>query len=94
MTYEELEAILAPRFAEGWPAIVGIPDSWVDLVNDLHNELVKLDPDYKINQIKVKFGGLRYYIEHSRAFMQAASEEEFEKFRSLIWAAEEKSFDL
>jgi len=33
---------------------------WTSLINACHQELVVIDPDYKINRIKEKFGGLRY----------------------------------
>jgi hypothetical protein len=42
-----------------------IGDGWIDLVYDVHCQIVKIKPDYKIAQIKQKFKGLRYYIEES-----------------------------
>lgn len=39
---------------------VGI--GWQPLVDSIHMELVQIDPDYKVEQIKEKFGGLRYYF--------------------------------
>lgn len=40
-------------------------DGWFDLIYELSNEIHKLNPesDFKIVQIKEKFGGLRYYYE-------------------------------
>jgi len=35
---------------------------WKDLIKDLDTKLSELDPDYTIEQIKEKFGGLRYYF--------------------------------
>jgi hypothetical protein len=35
---------------------------WEKLVTDLDKELVRLFPNYVINQAKEKFGGLRYYV--------------------------------
>ena len=35
---------------------------WYKLIIDCHNELVAVDPGYKILQIKEKFNNLRYYI--------------------------------
>lgn len=37
-------------------------EGWYKLILDCHNELLALDPDYKILQIKEKFNNLRYYI--------------------------------
>jgi hypothetical protein len=36
---------------------------WLPIVSDLHARLIELAPDYRIAQIKEKFGGLRYYID-------------------------------
>lgn len=36
-------------------------DPWWPAINRCHEALVAIDPDYRINQIKEKFGGLRYY---------------------------------
>lgn len=42
-------------------ANVSVPDSWVEFINNLDEELSELYPDYKINQIKEKFGKMRFY---------------------------------
>lgn len=36
-------------------------DGWMRIILDTHKKLLYLDPDYRIDQIKEKFGGLRYY---------------------------------
>lgn len=41
---------------------VTIQPGWANLVLDLHIALTKLCPDYRVGQIKEKFGSLRYYI--------------------------------
>lgn len=38
---------------------------WKDIVWNTHEKLKYIDPDYTIAQIKEKFGGLRYYFDHS-----------------------------
>lgn len=50
------------RIEDGWFQILDIPEEWEDIVIDCHEQLVKIDPDYTILQIKEKFGGLRYYF--------------------------------
>lgn len=35
---------------------------WWPLIEKMHNELIALDPDYRIYQVKEKFGGLRLYF--------------------------------
>lgn len=55
--HEELTKIFRQRGAYD----VGFPDGWAPLLNKLHNGLSALDPDYRLSQVKVKFGGLRFY---------------------------------
>lgn len=43
------------RFSEGWDEIVAHADA----------EIAAIYPDYTIHQVKEKFGGLRYYCDHS-----------------------------
>jgi hypothetical protein len=62
MTVEDLKK----KFAEGWPPVLDVGPGWVPLVLECDKELSEIDPDYKIQQIKQKFGGLRYYILNSR----------------------------
>ena len=38
---------------------------WKEIVDCTHEKLKYIDPDYKIAQIKEKFGGLRYYFDPS-----------------------------
>lgn len=41
-----------------------VPDGWRDLVVELNEKLEEIKPDYVLHQVKEKFGGLRYYIDH------------------------------
>jgi superfamily II helicase len=41
-------------------------DGWNEIIQGTHEKLRWLDPDYHINQIKEKFGGLRYYFTPSK----------------------------
>ena len=40
-------------------------DGWKKIVDYTHEKLKYIDPDYKVFQIKEKFGGLRYYYDSS-----------------------------
>lgn len=40
---------------------------WQSLIEQLHIDLLNIDPNYTIDQIKEKFGGLRYYMTPSRS---------------------------
>lgn len=58
---EPLKARLTPEW-ERWG--MSCPDGWVDLVVTLDQKLAEIDPDYKLHQVKEKFGTLRFYCEH------------------------------
>jgi len=61
-------------------AAVGV--GWIDIVIELDLQLEALDPGYTIQQVKEKFGGLRYYYgptEGATALTRAAMEVYIEK---------------
>lgn len=39
-----------------------IPDSWFDLMLEAVVDLEALDPDLRLAQVKIKWGGLRIYL--------------------------------
>lgn len=45
---------------DGWDGAVGT--GWEELVDGLDAKVLELAPDRRIDQIKEKFGGLRYYV--------------------------------
>lgn len=49
---------------------IHIDEGWYKLALQCHIELLNADPDYKILQIKEKFGALRFYIEPSEEYYQ------------------------
>jgi len=64
-TEEEMRKVLEPYFGkkdqDQYFIGAGFGPGWNDIVLDLHNKLVKENPDYFIAQIKEKFATLRYY---------------------------------
>lgn len=44
---------------------VDVDEGWYQLVLDCDKELSEIDPKYDLQQIKEKFGGLRYYFQPS-----------------------------
>jgi hypothetical protein len=48
------------RTADNWYGVV-TPPGWDNIIGELDSELAQIDPDYKIFQVKEKFGALRYY---------------------------------
>ncbi len=61
-----------------------IGEGWFDIVRVLDASITKLYPDYVVDQVKEKFGGLRYYI-------GSVPKEHFDEVYKLIHAAEAKS---
>lgn len=57
-------AHIVARIPKGWGHWIEVGDGWSDIIIKLDADLAKIDPDYKLNQCKEKFGGLRYYAEH------------------------------
>lgn len=57
------------------------PTGWYDLIIQLDEDIVGIDPDYTISQVKEKFGGLRYYTQEvsldARALIRVAEEQSF-----------------
>lgn len=57
---------LLNRFAAGWPASVDCDAGWHPILVSLDKAMAEIDPDYTLEQVKEKFGGLRYYYQPSR----------------------------
>jgi len=49
-------------------------EGWKKIVDRTHEKLKYIDPDYKIAQIKEKFGGLRYYYDQTVDYGSTASQ--------------------
>lgn len=54
---------LISRIAKGWIQSIDCDAGWDWILEDLNAKLKYLDFNYKINQIKEKFGTLRFYYE-------------------------------
>lgn len=76
----DLEEKLRGRGADVW-----LPDGWISLVAELDAKLAEINPDYTVDQVKEKFGGLRFYFE---------SDVEHDRMRAIVAEAEEQSFGL
>jgi hypothetical protein len=62
-------------------------EGWKTIINDTHRKLKYLDSNYKIAQIKEKFGGLRYYYDTSLEYTNTVSQ----IMEDVVRAAEEKA---
>ena len=76
VTAEELQSMLTLH--GGHLTRVEVPPGWMDLVAECHRKLVRIYPEYKLSQVKEKFGTLRFYMtaltDEMRAAIQTAEE--------------------
>jgi hypothetical protein len=63
MKYETLFKKWEKRIGKGWYGFDSIPDSWAEQIDELLNEIKLICPNFEIHQIKLKFGGIRIYLE-------------------------------
>lgn len=64
MNKEDLEHIVKKITPGYWPSI-DVGPGWYKIVFDCDRELTEIDPNYTVQQIKEKYGGLRYYFSPS-----------------------------
>lgn len=76
------------RMSPGWGKYVGVDTGWYPLIVQLDADISALDPNYRIYQVKEKFGGLRYYIEPSVDL----SDEDRDAVFTLVSNAEAESY--
>lgn len=61
--YEAALRSLLERIPDGWGRWIGCGRGWYPILARLEERLNQLDPDYRVHQIKEKFGTLRFYWE-------------------------------
>lgn len=66
-----------------------VGEGWHPLIKSLEEKLNALDPNYELQQVKEKLGGLRYY---ANTFIEGREMQE--QFHLLIAEAEEESFHI
>jgi hypothetical protein len=49
-------------FGLGYPT----PSNWVKVLDEILELLTKTDPEFEIHQIKIKYGGIRFYVESEK----------------------------
>ena len=64
------------------PIVFGIEceDGWFDLIDRLSQQVVSLDPEATVVQVKEKFGGLRFYLNGSHDAWEASMKAEEESY--------------
>lgn len=69
---------------KGWYGCIS-PDGWRKIVEETDEMLAFIDPEYEIQQIKEKFGTLRYYFASDKTGLESKI------MQSIVEAAEYKS---
>jgi hypothetical protein len=85
----QIEA-LKERFVSGYHKSIDVDEGWYQIVLDCHKQLIEIDIDYKINQIKQKFAGLRYYMTPS----VVATPEQRDRMHAIVGKYERFSFEI
>lgn len=62
---------------------------WYQLILDLDGKISSIEPGYRVDQVKEKFGGLRFYYDQINI-----NDDDRERVDKLVDAAEEKSFTI
>ena len=60
---ESLKSKIDPNYGQ----YISVDEGWYQIILDCDKELTAIDPNYRIFQIKEKFGGLRYYFKPSQS---------------------------
>lgn len=61
---------------------------WTPIMQRLHQRLVAIDPNYSVDRVREKFGGLHVYLHNIPELSRARREQ----IRDALWAAEEQSY--
>lgn len=84
--YRDALAAILMRIPDGWGRWISCGPGWYPLITTLHADLVALDPDYVVYQVKEKFGTLRYYADP-----HTDDDDAWDRFVALIDDAQERS---
>lgn len=79
-----------PVSEQALPFVTECDDGWSSLVTACHAELLSLDPNYVVLQVKEKFGGLRYYY----ATTHEPSDSRAQAMRNAVTKYETMSFSV
>jgi hypothetical protein len=61
---DQVYSSLIDKIKFGYEKSIYVSEGWRELVYTLHEKLSYISPNYKVHQVKQKFGGLRFYAEY------------------------------
>lgn len=67
-----------------------VGNGWSKIIEETHNKLLEIDPDFSYAQVKEKFGCLRIYADPSKDLGKELNN----KFFNICWDAEQESSKL
>ena len=82
MDINELQHIV-DRIQPGYSKRIDCSEGWYQLIFDCDSELAAIDPNYKVYQVKQKFGSLRFYFESGEATKRGQMSEIVLKYEKL-----------
>lgn len=77
------------EFNKLYKDVFPVGEGWRPLVTNLVNDIIAISPNVDVQQVKEKFGGLRFYI-----FCGDMEREEADKIYNLIDQAESESLEI
>lgn len=83
----DIKAELKNRILDSFPKEISCDDGWLLLLTELHEAMCEIDPNYRLYQVKEKFGGLCFYYAISNP-------ELFRKVRDLVSFYEDLSLGI
>ena len=60
-TRDDLKTLLESHWTQGWPLHIDFGDGWIKIAFNGIEEMIKTDPNIKLEQVKEKFGVMRIY---------------------------------
>lgn len=63
--YARLKEKWMSRVPAGWYGfdLYDVPVRWLQIIDEFLDYIAQHDPEFEIHQIKLKFGGLRFYVD-------------------------------
>jgi hypothetical protein len=88
---DELMQDIIDRLDPTFGKIIDCESGWFALINELHSKLMLVDDNYRIFQIKEKFGGLRFYYSCSSPIHEEAMRKVVSTYEKISYLTCEKS---
>jgi hypothetical protein len=75
--FERIRDLVKPHFSDSFAGYF-VPRGWMYVVERLHKEVVAVFPEYRVVQVKEKFGTLRFVFERDAVFSAYGESDSFD----------------